>query len=193
MKKIILFSFVCISSHLMAQKSFFGVDAGINVANQRLVTDQQIIQGAHSSFFNDIVKPSFGVYYHLNFSNQLGARINAQYMGLGCYSNNGSGQSPQINVNYFSLPVSLIYFANKNLSFNVGSYVSFRLNGSTSGYHKNDFGLLLGAEHNIYKNFGLAVNYYVGLKNIILNDNNGTLKCTNRALQFILIYKFKKP
>ena len=87
------------------------------------------------------------------------------------------------------------------MSLTAGAYLSFTINNTsydsglgaqsiTSVYHKNDFGFILGAEHDLYKNIGLRLNYIVGAKNIWLNDVSGTYKYTNRALQLTLIYKF---
>ena len=207
MKKIVLLSLVCSAQCVLAQKSFFGADAGINVANQRIVTHltsngAPVLDGA--GFQSNKIQPTFGVFYHLLLSEASSVRVNAQYMGLGYNSNGNSGS--YVDINYLTFPITFHYHANKHFSLNTGPYISFTLGGSkinnqdiTKTYHKNDFGFSFGGEHDLWKNFALGVNYFIGLKNIWLSDEiiiqpglNASYKYTNRALQITLIYKFKK-
>lgn len=205
MRKILAF-FVLLYFHTssFAQKSFLGVDAGINVANQRIVyTVSGYSTGPGAEFFANVVKPTFGFFYQSNFSETTGVRLTAQYMSLGC--RNRYGQQHDVDINYLTLPLSFHYRPGKNISLHGGGYLSFTLNNTkvidqnnvaisiTSVYHQNDTGLFLGGEHGLNENLAFAVNYFIGTKNIWLNDNNGSVKYTNRALQLTLIYKFKKP
>jgi hypothetical protein len=207
MKKILFALIACLTHCAFAQKSFFGIDAGLNIANQRTVS--KIISNG-KTILNDVgfqfnqVRPAFGFFYHYQFSENVGIRANAQYMGLGYKSKTDTS----LNINYLTFPLTFHYNVTKNLSFNTGAYVSFTLGGTkinnqdiTKTYHKNDFGINIGAEYELYKNFSIAAMYIIGLKNIWLNDTetvpppfNFTVnsKHTNRALQFTLIYKFKK-
>ncbi len=209
MKKLLFLVLAGCTSSVFAQKSFFGVDAGINVANQRTVS-QLISNGTTVLYAADFqfnkVAPTFGLFYHFGLSETAGIRVGARYMGLGFKNKTDSGTS--VNINYLTLPLTFHYNVNKHLSFNTGAYVSFTLGGTkinnediTDTYHKNDFGINIGGEHDLYKNFSISINYIIGLKNIWLNDSetipplNGLTinsKHTNRALQFTLIYKFKK-
>jgi len=202
MKKSLLLSLTCLASCAFAQKSFFGVDAGINVANQRIATSPNpsvtfSYLWTGTFFLKNVVKPTFGIFYQHRFSDLIAIRVQGSYMGLG-YKSQGSFGS-DVSIDYLTFPVSIQYSANKHLSFGAGPYLSFTLGGTkinnediTKTYHKNDFGFFMGGEHDLYKNFALGVKYFIGTKNIWLNDQNGTLKYTNRALQFTLIYKFKK-
>jgi hypothetical protein len=138
-----------------------------------------------------------GVFFQREIHKTLAVRIQARYMGMG-YDVVGI-PSNNLSINYLTFPGSLHYSVSNHLSFIAGPYLSFTLGGTkinnqdiTKTYHKNDLGFCLGAEHDIYKNFALAVNYFVGTKNIWLDDSNGAIKYTNRALQFTLIYKLKK-
>jgi hypothetical protein len=206
MKKMLPPLLAICSCCAFAQKSFFGVDAGINVANERTVS-KYISNGV--TFINGVsfrfnkIEPTFGLFYHLGLSETSGIRVGARYMGLGYRYSQDSANS--VSINYLTLPLSFHYKANKHLSFNSGAYVSFTIGGTkidnediTKTYHKNDYGVSIGGEHDLYKNFSIAVNYIIGLKNIWLNDNaiyppfTINSKHTNRALQFTLIYKFKK-
>ena len=197
MRKIILLSLVCLSTNIFAQKSFFGIDAGINVANQRQVVTYIPINQQSVYFFQNAIKPSFGVFFQHNASDLFFLRAGARYMGMG-YTDKDPANN--LDINYLTLPLSLHYNANKHLSLSAGSYVCFKLGGTKSAnvdvanYHANDFGFSFGVEHDVYKNFSLSALYFVGLKNIWLNDvaPGMTLKYTNRALQISLIYKFKK-
>jgi hypothetical protein len=194
-----------ISLNSFAQKSFFGVDAGVNIANQRVVfspSGPYYSSSINSQFYQNTVKPTFGVFYQSNFSESVGVRLAIQYMGLG-YKDRLSNQH-SVNINYLTFPLSLHYTLNKKFSIHSGGYLSFTLHNTkvtnqsnaivsvTSVYHDNDTGIFLGGEHCLGKDFFLAVNYFIGTKNIWLNDNNGAVKYNNRALQFTLIYKFKK-
>ena len=181
----------------MAQKSFFGLNAGVNVANQRVHTDFGP-NFKSTEFYANGLKPTYGIFYEFGFSKTLAVRANLQYMGLG-YGESTSNTS-NLDINYLTIPLALRYSANEHLSLTAGTYVSFTSGGTkinnqdiTKTYHKNDFGFSIGAEHDIYKNFALGVNYIIGTKNIWLNDQGGAYKRTNRALQFNLIYKFKRP
>src|SRR5260221_2155715 len=204
MRKIILLVLVCICSNLFAQKSFFGIDAGVNVANQKMVflvnynPNPNATPNSTSNvvrFRQNSVKPTFGVFYQYNFLKNLSLRMQAQYMNLG-YNDNTAGN---LDINYLTFPITFHYSATRHLTFNTGPYISFTLGGTkinnediTKTYHKNDFGFSIGAEYDFYKKVSLAVNCIIGTKNIWLQDYGGTIKYTNRALQFTLIYKFKK-
>jgi long-subunit fatty acid transport protein len=201
MKKYLFILFLGMASCAFAQQSFFGVDAGINVANQRIVTSPNpsifLYQLTGTFFLKNAAMPTFGIFYQHRFSNLFAIRVQGSYMGLG-YNHQGSFGS-DVSIDYLTFPVSIQYAANKHLSFGAGPYLSFTLGGTkinnediTKTYHKNDFGFFVGGEHDLYKNFALGVKYFIGTKNIWLDDQNGTLKYTNRALQFTLIYKFKK-
>jgi hypothetical protein len=211
MKKIFLLSLVCYSSCALAQKSFFGVEAGINVANQRIFFPYPLSSGNQITFHGNVVKPLISVFYQREISNKLEVRIKASYAGFGFNDPNAMYYPynatvyffKNVDINYLMLPINLYYKANSHLLLGGGPYVSFlvgasQINGQdvTSVYHKNDFGIILGGEHDIYKNFSLNISYVIGAKNIWLNDKDSsygyTYSVTNRALQFTLIYKFKK-
>lgn len=212
MQKIILPLLMSFSLNSFAQKSFFGIDAGINVANQR----QHVDYGAgfypesSTSFFKNLIAPNFGVFFQFRFNEKTGLRLNAQYTGLG-YTNYDHGTNingepfHKLYIYYFRFPMTFHYSIDEHLSFNAGPYLSFtyqgnKINGTpiTSLYHKNDNGFSFGAEYVLYKNIAIGVNYIFGLKNIWLNDNIyedfqvQKNSYTNRALQITLIYKFKK-
>jgi hypothetical protein len=199
MKKgsLILFLISC-ALISQAQKSFFGFEAGVNVANQRIVTST-FFNPTQISFQQNAIKPSFSIYYQFDWSEKIGARVKASYMELGFTGGQSSYNTlSKVDINYLMVPITLHYKANQHLSLTGGPYVSFTIGGSRpfnqdiiSTYHKNDYGVSFGGEHDIYKGVALSVTYYIGLKNIWLDDRNGTIEYTNRALQIALIYKFK--
>ena len=207
MKKIILPILICLSAEIFAQKSFFGVDAGANLANQRINLTIDAPGGtSHSNSSGAIVlKPTFGVFYHRGFSKNLGVRLGAQYMGMGANAN--GIQALDIEINYLTLPLTIHYSINDRFSFNAGPYLSFTLGGTrlnnepiTKTFHQNDRGLKFGGGYEFYKNISVNINYVLGLMNVWLADTttdnvtNTTYhtEVTNRALQISLIYKFKK-
>jgi len=112
MKKSLFISFLCLASCAFAQKSFFGVDAGINVANQRILT-HITLNGAPEldgvGFQANKVQPTFGVFYHLLLSEATSVQVNAQYMGMGYNSNGNSGS--YVDINYLTFPITFHYYA----------------------------------------------------------------------------------
>lgn len=182
-----------------SQTSYFGFEAGVNIANQRIVTYNSY-NPAQITFHENAIKPSFSIYYQFEWSEKFAARVKASYMSLGFTGGYSDRYTlGKVDIDYLMVPISLFYKANKNFSLTGGPYVSFTLGGSRpfgqdilSIYHKNDFGFSFGGEHDIYKGLALSVTYFMGLKNIWLNDQNGNIQYTNRALQITLIYKIKK-
>lgn len=201
MKKLVSVILVFSGFCAFAQKSFFGLNAGINVANQLTHVDDGFGSASGNHSYQNSLKPTFGAFYQYGFNEKMGLRLNAQYMGLGY-----KDQDFTLDINYLTFPLTFHYSVNERLSFNTGPYLSFTLGGThlfdepiTKTYHKNDHGLSFGGEYGIYKNLSIGVSYILGLKNILLDDtiedingNVGTIKVTNRALQFTVIYKFKK-
>ena len=201
MKKLLLPLIMGFGSCAFAQKSFFGVNAGLNVANQLVHVDDGFGSASGNHSYQSSLKPTFGVFYQYGFNERMGLRLNAQYMGLGYKDDDFT-----LDINYLTFPLTFHYSVNERLSFSTGPYLSFTLGGTnlfnepiTKTYHKNDHGLSVGGEYGFYKNLSIGVSYIFGLKNILLDDtitdingNTGTIKVTNRALQFTLIYKFKK-
>ena len=186
------------------------MNAGINVANMREHIVDNIASNNNqsvSAFYQNSIKPTFGIFYEYRFNEKMGLRLNVQYMGLG-YKNNDPNLSlvENLTINYISLPLTFHYSVNKHLSFSSGPYLSFTLGGTkinnqsiTKTYHHNDDGFIIGGEHDLYKGLAISANYIFGLKNIWLNDTSNDpsgstthTKVTNRALQISLIYKFKK-
>jgi hypothetical protein len=207
MKKISLILFFTLVVFIAkSQKSYFGVDAGVNVANQRATLPSGFygnVIGSRSSFFDNLIAPTFSVFYQYNISNVLGIRANARYQGLGYHLAESTSyafiRNYNVTINYLTIPLSVHYSINSRLSVNGGAYVSFRVGGKdwsnqeiTKTYHKNDFGFSVGSEYAIYKSFSISLSYIIGAKNIWLNDQGGDYIRTNRALQIALIYKFKK-
>lgn len=193
----ILFLILVSCSVSLAQKSFFGANAGVNIAYQRTVNEMVDFLGVRHKFIvltESAAKPTIGVFYQYGLSELFAVRLNVQYMGLG-YKN--------VDINYLTLPFTFHYAASKYLSLNAGASISFTLGGTSLGgqeitktFHKNDMAFSIGLEHNIYKSLALGVSYYIGSKNILLADtdsNGNSYNQTNRALQLTLIYKFKKP
>src|SRR6478609_9473991 len=124
MKILVLFLLTVCGTCAFAQ-SFFGVNAGINVANQR-----QHINWSNGDvntyFFQNSVRPTFGLFYQYGFNEKMGLRLNVQYMGLG-YKNEslyslyvGSYVIHKLDIDYLTLPLTFHYSVNKHLSLNAG-------------------------------------------------------------------------
>jgi hypothetical protein len=109
------------------------------------------------------------------------------------------GERYRADISYLTIPLSVEYHANKHMSFNGGTYFGFLTGGkdhfnqdASKSFFSNDFGFSLGASHDIYKNFALGMTYFIGAKNISLNEPAGWRQ-TNRTLQFTVIYKLATP
>src|SRR6478609_10260374 len=173
MKILVLFLLTVCGTCAFAQ-SFFGVNAGINVANQR-----QHINWSNGDvntyFFQNSVRPTFGLFYQYGFNEKLGLRLNVQYMGLGYKNEGANAVYHKVDINYLTLPLTFHYSTNKHLSFSAGPYLSFTLGGTQLGnkpitetYQNNDYGFSLGGEYDLYKNFGISVNYIFGIKSLLI-------------------------
>jgi predicted porin len=195
-----LVSFLCILESGFAQQTFFGLDAGVNLSTLRM---QTTTSGVSTVFYNDnVLRSSIGAFYQLGLSNKFSLRLGARYLGLGYKSETTYLTTPpSTNIDYLTFQVALNYHITKRLQVAVAPYLSFTIGGTpinnqeiTKTFHKNDHGISLGAEYDIYKNFSLGLHYYVGIKNIILNDSlNGVeIYDTNRAFQVLIGYKFRK-
>lgn len=206
MRKILVVVFSFGASCVFAQKRYFGVEAGINIAHQNVtgVPPSGAVPGMGTQFYS-IALPLAGVFYHCDLSATIGARLGLRYSSLGFGNHNG----PQVVINYLSIPLNIHVNVSKCISVTAGSYVSFTINNSTFAstvptsyfykrdpitdwYHKNDFGLLLGAEFKPEPRVNIAVGYLFGTKNIWLKDMGGAYKFTNGALQLTFIYKFAR-
>ena len=191
---------VLIVENGFSQGSFFGGDAGINISTLRMYS----IDGTSSStvFNQNVVRPSIGFFYQKGISNKFSIRTVIRYMGLGYQSDYYNLTTPpSTNIDYLTFQVSINYHINKHLNIVIAPYLSFTLGGTqinnqeiTKTFHKNDHGFSIGAEYDIYKNFAMGLHYYIGLKNIILNDSQNGIEITdtNRALQIVVAYKFRK-
>jgi hypothetical protein len=202
MKKIFLIAFIFFFSSCYSQKSYFSVDAGMNLAHLRISLENPYNPVREKVALENIIRPTGGLFYQFNLSDLFALRIGARYFGLGSAT---KGQ-PDLNLNYLSTPICFNYSINSNFNASAGAYFSFLLNDDSYfglpihlRFSKNDFGTVLGLEHKLYKNFSIGAHYYLGLKNIYLYDKRvdsqggtWTTKYTNRVFQFSIIYKFRR-
>ena len=201
MKFVFIFlSLLLIRKINFAQPSFFGGDASINISTLRMYS----IDGTSSStvFNQNVVRPSIGFFYQKGISNKFSIRAVVRYMGLGYQSDYYNLTTPpSTNIDYLTFQISINYHINKHLNIVIAPYLSFTLGGTqinnqeiTKTFHKNDHGFSIGAEYDVYKNFAMGLHYYIGLKNIILNDSQNGIEITdtNRTLQIVMAYKFRK-
>ena len=192
--------FLIIVERGFSQKSFFGMDGGINISTLRM---QATTNGPSTVSYNDhVLRTSIGAFYQRGLSNKFSLRLGARYLGLGYQSETYYLTTPpSTNIDYLTFQVALNYHLTKRLQFGFSPYLSFTIGGTpinnqeiTKTFHKNDHGISLGAEYDIYKNFSIGLHYYFGIKNIILNDalNGVEIYDTNRAFQILIGYKFRR-
>jgi len=202
MKKIILISLVFSTAPLFGQKSFWGMNAGINIASQRVAQTVSYSPAKTVMFLQNIETATVGFFYQSHFSNQFALRVNSQYVAL------GSKTAYETDMKYLMYSLSFRYLPNPKIDLNIAPYFSFLLNGKDVSpgnipidhtYSRNDFGFSFGGEYELGNHLAIGINYFVGMKNIQLRDhildnqgNTVDFKITNRALQFVLIYKSKR-
>jgi Outer membrane protein beta-barrel domain len=200
MKYLILILLIA-SLDAYCQKSFFGVDAGINLSNQRTSASSngQINQIA---FAQTVPRLTFGVFYQRSISKVLSIRVGAKYNGLGFRRDDQTFYRPipgfsSTDIDYITLPINFVYHANPNFRIMAGGYFSNMIGGKNFYYKipdlftNEDYGINFGIEHNLFKGLSIATTYYFGLKNVLKIDsaNGYDLFITNRNLQIALIYK----
>lgn len=187
-------------AEVSAQKFSYGMDAGINIANQRVVSVFFLGAGSNTYFYNNLVRPTVSFYSQYNASERLGLRLSLRYSGMGYQIVSPSTSyydyvDKKVRINYLTVPLTLHIAVSDRVSVNAGGYLSFTLGGNdlngktaTTTFHKNDHGIQLGTEVKVYKDIAIGVSYVIGLKNIWLNDFGDSYIQKNRALQLTVSY-----
>ncbi|NOS54687.1 MAG: hypothetical protein HOP37_00350, partial [Cyclobacteriaceae bacterium] len=123
MKYLILVSIV-VSSRAYSQKSFFGIDAGINLSNQRTSarSNGKVNQVA---FELTAARLTVGIFYQQSISKMLSVRLGANYNGLGFRDEDIKSYGPiygfsSTDIDYVTFPVNLIYQANPHFRVTIG-------------------------------------------------------------------------
>jgi Outer membrane protein beta-barrel domain len=196
--RYLVFILMIVRVSAYSQKSFFGVEAGINLSNQRIsVSSSGKIN--QITFAQTAPRLTFGLFYQRGVSNVLSIRIGAKYNGFGYKRDDQTYYRPtpgfsSSDLDYITFPLHFVYHANPRLRANVGGYYSILIGGTkVSNFLINDdYGVNFGLEHDLFGNFSIAATYYFGLKNISKIDASVAgydVLITNRALQIVLIYK----
>jgi hypothetical protein len=197
--KYLVFILMIVDVSAYSQKSFFGVEAGINLSNQRISASSNGIVN-QVIFAQTAPRLAFGLFYQRGILNALSVRIGAKYNGFGYKRDDPTyyyGPAPRFSssdLDYITFSIHLVYCANPHFRANVGGYYSI-LSGGTKVSNfliNDDYGFNFGLEHDLFGDFSIAATYYFGLKNISKIDVSVAgydVLITNRALQIILIYK----
>ncbi|MDP9959886.1 porin family protein [Chryseobacterium lathyri] len=217
MKKILLASALAFFAGMNAQTKF-GVKAGYALSKLTSNEDLDAFEGASgglkskSGFY-------IGALVEHKLNNKFALQGEVQYANLGGkveVSTMGITVTEKFNFNRIVVPITARYYATPELGVYAGPFVSFRtstkVNIDVSGGIANqevlnageraleesfddnlkstEFGLLLGADYNIYKGLFVDARYSFGLTNMIKDPVNDE-KLKMNFFQIGLGYKFK--
>jgi hypothetical protein len=137
----------------------FAIKIGLNIANERHVLDDLMIQFPHGDndfLFDPTVEPYLGISYDLPVNKSISIRTEIAYMGTGY-----DGQ----NYENIFFPLSVQYHANNKFSLLVGAYMSCGFgNSNLSGEGTRfDFGPRFGVEYLLKDGVGFGIQYCWGI------------------------------
>ncbi|WP_223607696.1 porin family protein [Chryseobacterium sp. OSA05B] len=217
MKKILLASALAFFAGMNAQTTF-GVKAGYALSKLNSNEDIDVLDGVNgdlkskSGFY-------VGALVEHKFNNKFALQGEVQYANLGGkvdVSTLGITVTEKFNFNRIVVPVTARYYATPELGLYAGPFVSFRtstkvnidvsggianqevLNAGERALEKSfddnlkstEFGLLFGADYNVYKGLFVDARYSFGLTNMIKDPVNDE-KLKMNFFQIGLGYKFK--
>jgi opacity protein-like surface antigen len=217
MKKILLASALAFCAGMNAQTKF-GVKAGYALSKLNSNDDLDAFEGisgglkSKSGFY-------VGALVEHKFNNKFAVQGEVQYANLGGkveVSTMGITVTEKFNFNRIVVPVTARYYATPELGVYAGPFVSFRTNTKVnidvSGGMANpqavnegeqfleknfddnlksaEFGLVLGADYNVYKGLFVDARYSFGLTNMIKDPVNDE-KLKMNFFQIGIGYKFK--
>ena len=188
MKKIIL-SFVAVFAfgYANAQKTQFGVKAGVNFATLAGDSDgASSIVGFNVGGFAEIkISEKFSIQPELLYSTQ-GAEIDSD------------GETVDFNLSYLNIPIMAKYYVAPKFSLELGPQIGFLTSakGEAMGvsvdiedfFKSTDFGLNFGAGYDFTDKFSASVRYNLGLSNIA--EDSGDESVQNSVFSISLGYKF---
>lgn len=184
MKRILIFTAIAMLSVVgaKAQNITFGAKAGLNFASLSLKDDSS---KTRTSLY-------VGGFAEKEFGQNLFGEVGLQYVGNGGKVGDATTKIHQINV-----PVTVKYEVFQDLRLKGGLYLGYiasmqdKYNGTTTtidsdNYNAFDFGLGIGAEYLLPKNFFVELGYNLGLTDIVKGDG----EAKNRFFQVGVGYRF---
>ncbi len=194
----IVLALLLLSATADAQKSYYGIKAGLNIASLKLSFSGM------SGSTNDLYSFHGGVYAVFMTSEKFGFQPELLYSAQGAA---GSGGSGNFNLNYLTVPVMMRFTFTPGALIQFGPQVGFLMGASVdgqdakSGMNSVDFGLGfgLGFERPSGVNFGFR--YVLGLSNTLSSSTTSGLgqlglsgiTMTNQVIQLSVGYRFKRP
>lgn len=164
---VIIFS--CFS--LPAQKTRYGISAGIDFTNVHRTEDLSKIQDLpFEIFYENLLSYHINGFFEYRFSEKFGGMIEPGYIRKG---DKIIGNSVSFwNYDYINLPLSIKYFLRDNLGLTLGSEISYLsklsikennekniINLNHLAFKKIDLGLRIGANLEVSKNIGFSINF----------------------------------
>ena len=181
---------ILVTSTVNAQHVNIGIKAGLNVYTVK--TD-------NGTNFDSKLGFHAGLIGHIHLNKQFAVQPEIVYSAQGG-DYTFEGVETKIKLGYVNVPVMLQYMFDNGFRLQAGPQVGFIISGKreTGGVETEiksdintiDFSLGAGIGY-VHPASGLGVDarYNLGLSNI--NDNNSTVKSTNRGFQLGVFYLFK--
>ena len=168
MKKVLIFSAIAMLSVVgaKAQNITFGAKAGLNFAS--------------ISWKNDSSKTRTSLYVGGFAKKEIGQNLFGE-IGLQYVGNGGKEGDLTLKIHQINVPVTVKYEVFQDLRLKGGLYLGYitsmqnKYNGTTTTrdsneYNAFDFGLGIGAEYLLPKNFFVELGYNLGLTNMAKGD-----------------------
>ena len=161
-----------------------GIKGGVNVYN---------VHNDNDTEYDSKAGFHFGLLGHMHFDNQFAIQPEILYSAQG--TKNGD---TKYNLDYVNVPVLFQYMFDNGFRIQAGPQLGFLISAKSKNnnttidikdnYKPIDLGASIGASYVVPSTgFGIDARYNIGLSNI---NKTGTVKSTNRGVQFGVFYIF---
>ena len=174
MKKLFLFSVLCVVVATSQAQLRFGAKAGINVAN---------ITGKDVDGYRSKAGLHFGGFANLSLTSQLSVQGELMYSAQGA---RWDDDNEKTTLNYFQIPLLARYSIAKGFYAEAGPQIGFLLKAEDDNegdvsdikeyLEKTDISIALGAGYNINSNIGVYARYNAGLKKFYDEEKNSVFQ-----------------
>jgi Outer membrane protein beta-barrel domain len=188
-----LMVFSICSSGLHAQGLDFGVKAGVNIANQKLSSDNYELDTKAKVLFHG------GVFVTWMFTEKLGLQPEVLLSMQGS-KYDYDGYDAGLITNYIIVPVLVRYNINDMFSVHAGPQFGFLLSAEEEDdgdkedvkddFKGTDIGAAFGLEVDLPANFGVGARYILGLSNVLADDASfGDAELKNGVIQIYVKFR----
>jgi hypothetical protein len=172
----------------------FGVEAGLNLANQKSTTDN------NGDKFSTIANFNGGVFVSLSILKGLTLQPEIMYSGCGSKYSEEDGDTLRYIFNYINVPILLKYTSSFGVFAELGPQIGFLVKAKEHNYtrsfdqdlkpyyNQTDFSAVFGVGYLLPINMGIDFRYNLGFLNLIKGTHDYNLK--NRVFQIGIFYLF---